>query len=856
MRFCRPVMSMRSVSSLGGRGRRQRQEEAGEPRPARDPRGRRHEAGGRARRHRALEHSTPPPEARPPPAPHYDGPMARASRAGEIALAAVVAARRAPGRRGGGASPAARAARGPGYAPVRTDRRERRPINSQGYRDLERAIPKPEGVRRAVCLGDSFTWGVSVLFDDAWPQRVERTLSRERGERWEAVNLAEPGLNTVQEASRLASEGFAYEPDVVIVAYVLNDSEDETAAEARRAADWVEERAPRPVRRRSSTARRSSASCGRGSGPRSRTAGGSRASARCTPTTTRAGRPPGARSRRWAGCAASGACPSSWPSSRSSATRSTTATPSRTSTRRWRRPRRRREPGWWTCCPSTAGSTGALLVVDGADDEHPNEIAHRIAARAIAQAVDEVVPRPRRGRAAPMSRSTSVALVAAAVALQAGLAVHAMRGSSATFDEGAHLPAGYTHLALGDHRLNPEQPPLVKLLAAAPLLAVRPVLKADARSWVEARQWEFGRSFLYRWNDADRLLFLGRLPIVALASCLVVAVFLEARRRFGDAAAAASLGLAALSPDVLAHGALVTTDLAFALFFFLSVVAFSRVVEEATPRRVARRRPRHRRRLRHEVLRPDPACPVLLLLGLARARAGAGSPARLSSRVGALAPASSSGPPTASAPPCRRTPRVRAAQRAPLEAPAASPLPRASAAAGERGARPGGLRARARLRDGALGGAAHVPARRALGSRLPALLPRHVPAEDARSPAPPHRPRARPDRRGSLAATPRSCGCRSSSTPRSPPPAACRSVTATSCPSTRSSSSRRARRRRGSGPGGGPPASRSWPRSGSGTRAARCASTRTTSRTSTRSPAGRPTAGGCSWTRTSTGGRT
>jgi hypothetical protein len=185
-----------------------------------------------------------------------------------------------------------------------------------------------------------------------------------------------------------------------------------------------------------------------------------------------------------------------------------------------------------------------------------------------------------------MNRRVSALLVAAAVALQAGLAAHAMRGSSATFDEGAHLPAGYTHLALGDHRLNPEQPPLVKLLAAAPLLAVRPVMKADARSWVEARQWEFGRSFLYRWNDADRLLFLGRLPIVALATCLLVAVFLEARRRFGAASAAASLGLAALSPDVLAHGALVTTDLAFALFFFLSVAAFARVVEVVTPRRV------------------------------------------------------------------------------------------------------------------------------------------------------------------------------------------------------------------------------------------------------------------------------
>ena len=121
-----------------------------------------------------------------------------------------------------------------GYATVRTDGRERRPINSQGYRDLERAIPRPDGVRRAVCLGDSFTWGVGVLFDDAWPQRLERGLARERGETWEAVVLAEPGLNAVQMASRLASEGFEYEPDVVVLAWVLNDSEHEDAAEARR----------------------------------------------------------------------------------------------------------------------------------------------------------------------------------------------------------------------------------------------------------------------------------------------------------------------------------------------------------------------------------------------------------------------------------------------------------------------------------------------------------------------------------------------------------------------------------------------------------------------------------------------
>jgi len=70
--------------------------------------------------------------------------MARASRAGEIALAAVsmlVALLVAEG--------AVRVLLpsdgGTGYAPVRTDRRDRRPINTKGYRDVERSVPKPEG---------------------------------------------------------------------------------------------------------------------------------------------------------------------------------------------------------------------------------------------------------------------------------------------------------------------------------------------------------------------------------------------------------------------------------------------------------------------------------------------------------------------------------------------------------------------------------------------------------------------------------------------------------------------------------------------------------------------------------------
>jgi hypothetical protein len=287
----------------------------------------------------------------------------------------------------------ARGGGGTGYAPARTDGRDRKPLNAAGYRDLERSPEKPPGVRRAVCIGDSFTWGVSVLFDDAWPQRIERTLSRERGERWEAVNLAEPGLNAVQEASRLASEGFAYGPDVVVVGYVLNDSEDESAAEARRAADWIEgqKHPPSPS-------------------PLERSALVRLVRRRLWATVENRRRVEGFRSMyadEYAGWAAArqalramgGMCrergvplvvaifpllgnplDESYPFEDVHAKVAQAAG----------------EAGAKVVdlLPRYRGLDGRLLVVNGADDEHPNEIAHRIAAQAIARAVDEVVPRP------------------------------------------------------------------------------------------------------------------------------------------------------------------------------------------------------------------------------------------------------------------------------------------------------------------------------------------------------------------------------------------------------------------------------------------------------------------------------
>ena len=42
--------------------------------------------------------------------------------------------------------------------------------------------------------------------------------------------------------------------------------------------------------------------------------------------------------------------------------------------------------------PVYRGLLWEVLVVDGVDDEHPNEIAHRIAAKCLLTALDELVP--------------------------------------------------------------------------------------------------------------------------------------------------------------------------------------------------------------------------------------------------------------------------------------------------------------------------------------------------------------------------------------------------------------------------------------------------------------------------------
>ena len=96
-------------------------------------------------------------------------------------------------------------------------------INSRGLRDREYTLDKPPGIKRLLVLGDSFAWGYGVGDDDIFTEVLERRFESERRP-WQVVNTGVSGWGTDQQYLFLKSEGFEYQPDVVLLAfYLLND---------------------------------------------------------------------------------------------------------------------------------------------------------------------------------------------------------------------------------------------------------------------------------------------------------------------------------------------------------------------------------------------------------------------------------------------------------------------------------------------------------------------------------------------------------------------------------------------------------------------------------------------------------
>ena len=189
----------------------------------------------------------------------------------------------------------------------------------------------------------------------------------------------------------------------------------------------------------------------------------------------------------------------------------------------------------------------------------------------------------------PPSEAFLLSLAVLLALLHAVLATTATVGTSITHDEIAHLTAGRAYNTLGDFRLQPENGNLPQRWAALPMNAIGPRLPplAGDPAWQQADVWVFGNEFFYRsGNPADLMIFAGRAMISLFSAGTGLLVFFWSRKLFGTRGAFLSLGLYVFCPNLLAHGALATSDATMSFFLLAAVTAWWWQLDALTWRRV------------------------------------------------------------------------------------------------------------------------------------------------------------------------------------------------------------------------------------------------------------------------------
>jgi hypothetical protein len=145
---------------------------------------------------------------------------------------------------------------------------------------------------------------------------------------------------------------------------------------------------------------------------------------------------------------------------------------------------------------------------------------------------------------------------------------------SITSDEVDHLHAAYRYWQCNDFGWNPEHPPLVKIVAGLPLQFMHvndSVPYACGGENVKNIDFLAGHQFVFA--NPERMLTAARFAVSLFPVLLLLTVWFFARKIFGLPVAIISGVLIAFEPNVLANGALITTDVAATLGVLLTIYA-------------------------------------------------------------------------------------------------------------------------------------------------------------------------------------------------------------------------------------------------------------------------------------------
>lgn len=98
-------------------------------------------------------------------------------------------------------------------------------INSLGFRDRELLLIKAADELRVLVLGDSITFGDYLEADEVYVEQAEKVLQAAMpGRKIEVVNGGVGDVGLKEEVDILEERGLSLNPDVVVIAFYLNDS--------------------------------------------------------------------------------------------------------------------------------------------------------------------------------------------------------------------------------------------------------------------------------------------------------------------------------------------------------------------------------------------------------------------------------------------------------------------------------------------------------------------------------------------------------------------------------------------------------------------------------------------------------
>jgi hypothetical protein len=103
--------------------------------------------------------------------------------------------------------------------------------NSRGQRGEEIPADKGPAEYRIIGLGDSYTFGTGVRYENTYLQVLQGLMQQDAGagsRKVEAMNFGVEGYNTRQELAYFQEQGAALKPDLVLLEYLFNDVEENT----------------------------------------------------------------------------------------------------------------------------------------------------------------------------------------------------------------------------------------------------------------------------------------------------------------------------------------------------------------------------------------------------------------------------------------------------------------------------------------------------------------------------------------------------------------------------------------------------------------------------------------------------